>query len=550
MYQNQNYLAFTNLETARQLSNEGGTPQHKANIYLAFCKLFNFIGRFHSVEFSAVQILKLKGSVSQSSLLEAYYWLATAAEKLRDFENAEVYNKRIIDEARRDQVFKSYSLYALQNLAHIAFEKGDLATAQALSSKILKDIGREEVDPELYFLTSDNLLHLNFLLGVKMPYEDLFEYNFSKRKTYGVELGKNYNRFYLYRYYLAAGEIDRARIAAVEALEISSNFRSVPDEFLFIKHVTKQRIFFNIFLYNRYNELCRKNIQIERDSQNKFARTAFEAQLLAKELDNAERDKIIIAGSGTAVSVMLLMIFSAKIQRSKRRRIALKQKQLDTETALYKAMFDKQVALAKARVQQKRLIARELHDGVMNQLASTRLNLYQVHNAARQSPIEHRRRFADRIEEIELELQSIATRLDHSEPLCLKSLTTGWIERYSEYATAKVNVTFTGDSQYDLIDRDIVATLYRILQEALQNAYKYAEATHVDIAFHLHEDAISLTIADNGKGFNPETHVDGIGLRNMKNRVDEADGQIQITSDATGTAIRIRIPVKRDEAIF
>jgi signal transduction histidine kinase len=82
--------------------------------------------------------------------------------------------------------------------------------------------------------------------------------------------------------------------------------------------------------------------------------------------------------------------------------------------------------------------------------------------------------------------------------------------------------------------------LYRVIQEAINNSLKYAEATEINTKIQKEQDQFVIRISDNGKGFNPETEVLGNGINNMKKRIAEAEGQLTIVSSADGgTEIKI-----------
>ncbi len=95
----------------------------------------------------------------------------------------------------------------------------------------------------------------------------------------------------------------------------------------------------------------------------------------------------------------------------------------------------------------------------------------------------------------------------------------------------------------------VKVALYRILQEALSNAYRHGQATHVLIRVHSHEGHLVLHIEDDGRGFDMEALMNNadmgrhLGLRGMYERVRALDGNIQVTSTpGMGTTIRVELP--------
>ncbi len=87
----------------------------------------------------------------------------------------------------------------------------------------------------------------------------------------------------------------------------------------------------------------------------------------------------------------------------------------------------------------------------------------------------------------------------------------------------------------------VVLTLFRITREALSNIVKYAECDAVTITFCLNAHALSLDIADNGRGFSEP--VSGRGIGNMRRRAEEVGGTFHIASERSGTHLHLEVPL-------
>lgn len=97
---------------------------------------------------------------------------------------------------------------------------------------------------------------------------------------------------------------------------------------------------------------------------------------------------------------------------------------------------------------------------------------------------------------------------------------------------------------WDLMNYNIKINIYRIIQETLQNIDKYAQASKVDIKMNKYENEIHITITDNGIGFNPNTNKKGIGLNNMRKRMEEINGQFLLESTRkNGTKISLQFKI-------
>jgi signal transduction histidine kinase len=98
------------------------------------------------------------------------------------------------------------------------------------------------------------------------------------------------------------------------------------------------------------------------------------------------------------------------------------------------------------------------------------------------------------------------------------------------------------------IDKNIEVTLYRILQEALNNVIKYANANEVNVQLRDYNDILMLTVEDDGSGFDVEEAKSsdiGFGLRSMQNRIDAISGVLEIES-APGKGTFIVVQISKD----
>lgn len=94
-----------------------------------------------------------------------------------------------------------------------------------------------------------------------------------------------------------------------------------------------------------------------------------------------------------------------------------------------------------------------------------------------------------------------------------------------------------------LLSQELNTTLYRIVQESLTNIHKHADATMVTVGLQQHAGQIYLSIADNGKGFDPAQNTTGFGLQGMRERVAAAGGQFAIYSKSeNGCRISVSLP--------
>ncbi|HVZ25466.1 MAG TPA: PAS domain S-box protein, partial [Sediminibacterium sp.] len=96
------------------------------------------------------------------------------------------------------------------------------------------------------------------------------------------------------------------------------------------------------------------------------------------------------------------------------------------------------------------------------------------------------------------------------------------------------------------LNNELQLNLYRILQEQLRNIYKHADATAITIAIGGNEALLEMTIADNGRGFDPGSVKGGIGIANMKRRVKLFNGIFLVhSSPGNGCELYIQVPLTK-----
>ena len=112
----------------------------------------------------------------------------------------------------------------------------------------------------------------------------------------------------------------------------------------------------------------------------------------------------------------------------------------------------------------------------------------------------------------------------------------------------RVNVSFAAENVPESVSNPIVLCLYRVLQEAVQNAIEHSGTRKVTVSLCGGADHIELTVDDFGVGFNLEMNQRrGLGLTNMNDRLKAVDGHLAIRSQPQrGTSIRARVPVRQE----
>lgn len=107
-------------------------------------------------------------------------------------------------------------------------------------------------------------------------------------------------------------------------------------------------------------------------------------------------------------------------------------------------------------------------------------------------------------------------------------------------ADSSIKGSYTTSQNEFKLAPHVALTLFRISQEAITNAFKYANASTIEVRFKVLENHFALEISDNGTGFNPDSIQKGYGLSNMKTRATQINCQLElITKEGKGSSVRV-----------
>lgn len=208
--------------------------------------------------------------------------------------------------------------------------------------------------------------------------------------------------------------------------------------------------------------------------------------------------------------------------------------------------------LIEAHEQERTWIGRELHDDINQRLALLaveldRLKEHQLLNAELQEKVSHAQ---NRIGDIAKDIQALSHRLHSSklEYLGLATAASSFCREFSQHS--KIHIDFTHEGVPRNLPQEVSLCLFRVLQEALQNALKYSGVRNFTVDLHGTPDSIELRVADTGIGFEEQDAFiqQGLGLISMRERLQLVHGEFSVKSKpGAGTTIYARVPLIRDD---
>lgn len=249
-----------------------------------------------------------------------------------------------------------------------------------------------------------------------------------------------------------------------------------------------------------------------------------------------------------------LLVIAVVRDISERQRIEAQRASAESELEAQRARSELRREVMRgaiaAQEEERRRIARELHDATGQSLTGALLTLRRISQAtdleaARADALQLRDQLAEALREV----RGLATRL---RPTALDDLGLRVaIERLVEEAPfdrSGCAVEFV-PGNLDRLDSTVETVIYRIVQEAITNAARHAMPERVSIRLSQGEESVTAVIRDDGRGFQPDRAASGLGLAGMRERAELVGGRLAVESaPGGGTTIRLQIPWRRASA--
>jgi PAS domain S-box-containing protein len=204
--------------------------------------------------------------------------------------------------------------------------------------------------------------------------------------------------------------------------------------------------------------------------------------------------------------------------------------------------------------EERRRIARELHDSVGQMLAAVNMNLALTNEEAQAlSPTAAKAltETCNLLEQISSEIRTISHLLHPPllDEVGLQSALEWYIEGFSD--RSKINVNLELPDDFGRLPRNLEITLFRVVQECLTNIHRHSGSGTAAIRIARSENEVRLEVRDAGKGIPAETQTNvasgklsGVGLRGMRERLHQMGGQLEVQSNGSGTQVVATLPIE------
>ena len=477
-------------------------PNHNIGI------LYQNLKQYKEAKKYFLKALNVRFKIKDSALIyQSYLSLGGTYNLLNELDSAKIYLNKIVNKSNKSADIRTKA-YAYNNLGLVANTDNDFDLA-------LKN-----------YETSVTLhKELNNSLGLAETYKNLAKIyqKFKNYKKSNVYSQKTINE---------ASKI-KTREELVDAYEIiAQNF-----DFLNKKDSA-------LYYYSKY--VIQKDSLIDETKAKKFAELQVkydfkekETQLLKTRTEKAETE-LQLSKTKSWIYILLTIIaivagtFFAITQRNKRKNQEelLKEKERGIQ------------AIISAQEEERTRIARELHDGIVQEIGSVILKSRDLFSKKNIMDEKETKELINSLENSNQDLRNLSHQMM---PRALKEL--GVIAAIKDLLDGSLTYT---NIKYSIehfninkrLPEKIEVTIYRITQELINNIIKHSKANQVNVQLFNSNNNIILIVEDDGIGFTKNKTKKGIGLLNITSRLNSINGEVNFEpSPKSGTLVTIKIPV-------
>ena len=522
----------------------------KTMLHIAYVHLYekDFLGS----EAQTIRVLNIANELEEEELIyECYVNLASSLAGMKNYEKALEYHFKALEKVKKldleaELYIPIFEAQVLNNIGYVYINLNEYSKALENYSKALQVENFKNLHPILYSSILDYSSYAKFKLKNKDALRG-FEESLYIRDSINDTAGKIKSRIHLTEFYLSQKDTIKALVLNNEAYQLAKESNYNKEVLSALEFLTVTDPANGLKYAQEYITLSDSLNDLERATRNKLARIEYETDEIIQEKQEVINQNQLLIIISLAVLLLGVLFYVFLNQRNKQRELILKQDQQKANEEIYNLMLDQQTKISEVRNAEKDRIAKELHDGVMNKLASTRLNLFILQKRRDDATIEKCIGHINDIQNIEKEVRSIAHELNNeifSDKNNFDSILEELIAEQNRVHSSSCSLFIAENINWENIEAKVKMNLYRVIQEALNNINKHASAENVFIEISLEKGDLKMVVKDDGKGFNVSRSRKGIGVKNMIERAKAINGALSIDSKiGKGTALTLKIEV-------
>ena len=527
--------------------------------------------------FEALEIQMQNDSKNTWFLSAVWGNISYIYSQMGDYESALTFSQKCLAPLKESKNIRELS-YAYVDLSGIHLALGNLDSTEYYLEKALPIAEEQNLIAKLYLIhlnyanfykekkeskkALESLLHSKQYLDQFHPYavESLME-----RIGYGILLGD---------LYMDLGSLKDAETSYQESLGQAvklNKLNQLKEPHLRLAKLYKklgkyQKSFYHLETYTELNDSL---FSSERKARFERLEKEYESELKEKEISKLEVEKALEESRAKQIQqrvylliglVVLIFLVSGFIlfffsQRKEKERLIV-QKNLEAQEAKVQELVQNQAlksidAMLEGQENERVRVARDLHDRLGSTMSMIKLHYSEVVDQLENVQLVNQSNFLmvnDLVDEAISEVRRISHNMSAGTlmeyglvPALYELKNTIESSRKIELILHVFNLDFRLKSVAEI-------NLYRVIQEMVNNTLKHAQATQIEISLTKRDNVLSLMYDDNGVGVKPENleeYKSGMGLKNIKSRIEKLEGKVHLNSElGKGIHYDIEIPIE------
>ncbi|SHL03813.1 tetratricopeptide repeat-containing sensor histidine kinase [Flavobacterium chilense] len=492
----------------------------------------------------ALQYLKKSGN--HQLLYSCYTLMGNCLEKSINYIEALRYHNLALSEIKRMKIndtINNYNVISIINICNLYDLQGQYSKSiKELEGLVTDDLKKKW--PRLYANVLSNLAYSKMKSGDYKNVESMFAESLKIVDSIGIESDVLYKKIYIGEYFLTQKDTIKSIQNLKEVNQLAIKIKSSNEILTSLKLLSEIDKKNSLAYTNEYIKLSDSINSVQKNANDKYARIEYETSRIEDENKILTKKNFYILIISFALVLLLLIILILRYSKYKNKELQFLKKQKLANEEIYLLLLEQQEKINNAKEKEKSKIAKELHDGIMNRIYGVRMNLGFFNSKCEKEIIEKRKTYIFELQNIENEIRTISHDLSYNNFLDgndFNTLLLSLVENQKEISNTQFKYFNNEDIDWKSIQNIYKINLYRIIQEAILNINKYANAKNCEIRFEKEGNrSLKMIIVDDGQGFDVKIQKNGIGLNNMKERADLLKGDFKVESKiGEGTKIEI-----------
>lgn len=290
--------------------------------------------------------------------------------------------------------------------------------------------------------------------------------------------------------------------------------------------------------FDQYRERVNHYANMDYQASMSEMEVLFETERKEFQIERLEREQSYYLRLGITIGILTLvvvafLVIGYRLAVSRRHLAEEEARRLERENQLIavQATLDGEAA-------ERSRLARDLHDGLGSMLSVVKFNLSPMDKGAviESLDVERFQRALGLLDDSIQELRRVA---HHMMPESL--LRHGLKASLADFCQSVPNVNFHYFGDEKRLPEKVEVLVYRCIHELVNNAWKHAEADQINVQLVQEAERVSFTVQDDGVGFDPEQVKEGMGLKNVRQRVASLNGELSVYSSDKGTEVHVEL---------